>query len=249
MSRARHSVKGKRTQVRQANPDAGGAIHPALSGGVSSGKAPKQARGKARVARILRAASELIERHGVTGTTMSGVAELAEIPIGSLYQYFPSKSELIHRLYLDRLQVHHAPAIKALGAAVSPATFGRAFKDMMLAIYAGVRRDPLMRDVWGGMQADREIRKLHSADNEYYSGLMRQMAENSGSPLDAQTLRIRATVINELADAVLLRAITMDAAPAMELIRDTTEVGIRELGFPAEAAAVRADFARQPLPR
>jgi len=242
-------MKGKRVRAGRASAADLEAIPPALSAAASSGKAPKQARGKARVARILRAVSRLIERHGVMDTTMSAVAELAGIPIGSLYQYFPNKSELIHRLYLDRLEVHHAPAIKALGAAVSPATFGRAFMEMMLAIYAGVRRDPLMRDIWGGMQADREIRKLHSADNEFYSDLVRRMAENSGSPLDPRTLRIRATVINELADAVILRAITMDATRAMELIRDTTEVGIRELGFPAEAAAVRAELERLPLPR
>jgi hypothetical protein len=49
-------------------------------------------------------------------------------------------------------------------------------------------------------------------------------------------LRIRAVVVNEMADAVILRAITLPDSRALVLVRDTAEVAVRELGFPAEAA-------------
>ncbi|HVW67748.1 MAG TPA: TetR/AcrR family transcriptional regulator [Steroidobacteraceae bacterium] len=211
---------------------------PTLSGAGHPGKTPKQARSKARVSRILESVSKLIERHGVIGTTMSAVAESAGIPIGSLYQFFPNKSALIHRLYLDRLQKYHAPAMKALDDATSPGAFARALKEMMMTIYLGVRGDPLMHDVWGGMQVDREIRRLHNEDNEFYSDLLYRMAANSGSPIASETLRVRAVVINEMADAVLLRAISLSEPRALVLIREITEVAIRELGFSAEAAAL-----------
>jgi AcrR family transcriptional regulator len=220
--------------TRQSSPHM--RVPPTISGAVNSGKTPKQARSKARVAQILEAASTLIGRGGVTELTMSAVSELAEVPIGSLYQFFPSKSELIHRLYLDRLQKYHGAAMLALEQSTSAKAFARAITEMLMTIYKGVRRDPLMHDIWGGMQADREIRRLHTADNEFYSDLLYRMAENSGSAIPAAGLRIRAVVVNEMADAVILRAITLPESRALVLLRDTAEVAVRELGFPAEAA-------------
>lgn len=170
---------------------------------------------------------------------MSAVATSAGVPIGSVYQYFPSKSKLIHRLYLDRLQTYHLPAMKAFGMAKSRQTCARAIQEMLHAIYAGVRRDPLMRDIWGGLQADREIRKLHMADNEFYTDLLRRMVEKSGSSLSTQLLRTRVLVIGEMLDAVILFAITLDAKAGLELVRDAIEVAVRELGFEAEATELK----------
>ena len=232
------SGKAKRARPAARPTTAALRIPPTISGAGNSGKQPKQARSKARVARILAAASTLIERSGVTAMTMSAVAELAKIPIGSLYQFFPSKSEVIHRLYLDRLQTHHGAAMKALAEATAPEAFARAMREMLITIYDGVRRDPLMHDIWGGMQADREIRRLHTADNEFYSDLLYRMAENSGSRIPPEALRVRAVVVNEMADAVILRAISLEESRALVLLRDTAEVAIRELGFPAEAVAL-----------
>jgi AcrR family transcriptional regulator len=196
---------------------------------------PQQARSRARVLRILQASSALIARHGTTGLTMSEVARCAGVPIGSVYQYFPGKSSLIHRLYLDRLEAYHVPAMRALDTARDPASFARALGDMLRAIHAGVSRDPLMLDIWGGLQADREIRKLHMADNAFYIDLIRRMAERSGSTLSRAMLRTRVVVIGEMLDAVILFALSQSARRGRRLVEDAIEVAVRELGFAAQA--------------
>jgi AcrR family transcriptional regulator len=58
-------------------------------------RVPKQARARERVGRILDAARAELEQRPVATITIEGIAERAEVPVGSLYQYFASKTELL----------------------------------------------------------------------------------------------------------------------------------------------------------
>src|SRR5260370_21898227 len=55
-------------------------------------KQPGQKRGERRVAALLAAAAEVFAETGYRAATMSSIAEKAGAPIGSLYQFFPSKA-------------------------------------------------------------------------------------------------------------------------------------------------------------
>jgi AcrR family transcriptional regulator len=61
-------------------------------------RAPRQERAHRTVDAILEAARILVVRHGLEALTTNGVARLAGVSIGSLYQYFPSKRALISAL-------------------------------------------------------------------------------------------------------------------------------------------------------
>jgi len=58
------------------------------------GKLPSQARGERRVAELKAAAEQEFAAHGYDATTMTAIAKAAGAPIGSLYQFFPSKEAL-----------------------------------------------------------------------------------------------------------------------------------------------------------
>ena len=51
---------------------------------------------------IFEAATSVLSEHGVDGTTMNRVAEAADLAKSSLYDYFPSKDELLE-FVSDRL--------------------------------------------------------------------------------------------------------------------------------------------------
>lgn len=74
----------------------------------SSGRAPQRERGKLRVAALLRAGAAIFARKGFDAATMTEIAALAGAPIGSLYQFFPSKEALA-----DALLAHYGELAEA----------------------------------------------------------------------------------------------------------------------------------------
>jgi AcrR family transcriptional regulator len=69
--------------------------------GVSSRKAPQQARSNELVAAVLDAAVQVLEAEGAQRFTTARVAERAGVSVGSLYQYFPNKAAILFRLQSD----------------------------------------------------------------------------------------------------------------------------------------------------
>jgi AcrR family transcriptional regulator len=60
--------------------------------------APKRQRGKRRVAELLAAGAAVFAEKGYEAATMTEIAARAGAPIGSLYQFFPSKESLADTL-------------------------------------------------------------------------------------------------------------------------------------------------------
>ncbi|UAK26542.1 TetR family transcriptional regulator [Sphingomonas nostoxanthinifaciens] len=69
--------------------------------GVSSRKAPQQARSNGLVAAVLDAAVQVLKAEGAQRFTTARVAERAGVSVGSLYQYFPNKAAILFRLQSD----------------------------------------------------------------------------------------------------------------------------------------------------
>lgn len=61
-------------------------------------KKPIQQRSQQMVDKLLNATSQAITLYGIQGLTTGKVADLAEVSIGSLYQYFANKEELLSAL-------------------------------------------------------------------------------------------------------------------------------------------------------
>jgi AcrR family transcriptional regulator len=61
-------------------------------------KAPKQARAKQRVAKLLEVAEQLLIDEGYDSFSTNRVAKEADISIASLYQYFPNKEALVYAI-------------------------------------------------------------------------------------------------------------------------------------------------------
>lgn len=68
---------------------------------------PLQARSQERVNRILDMAEELFIIEGYTGTTTNAIATRAQVPIGSLYQFFPDKTAILKALALRYGELLH----------------------------------------------------------------------------------------------------------------------------------------------
>ena len=65
---------------------------------IGGARIPKRQRGKQRVAELLNAAAAIFGEKGYETATMTEIAARAGAPIGSLYQFFPSKEVLADTL-------------------------------------------------------------------------------------------------------------------------------------------------------
>ncbi|MGW1617490.1 TetR/AcrR family transcriptional regulator [Streptomyces sp. NPDC002285] len=78
---------------------------------------PRQARSAATLARILWAAEDLASSVGLEKMTISGVAERADVSVGSIYRRFEGKEQLITALTERMLQRHEEHVMQQLHAA------------------------------------------------------------------------------------------------------------------------------------
>ena len=82
-------------------------------------KLPTQARSRARVASILKAAGELLGEVGYDGLSTNLVAERADVPVGSIYQFFEGKDDIVAALveqFQDRIRRLASERLDAVGA-------------------------------------------------------------------------------------------------------------------------------------
>jgi AcrR family transcriptional regulator len=126
---------------------------------------PTQERAKARVERILAAASELIAETGSDAVRMTEVAARAGIPIGSLYQYFPDKAAILRTLalrFMDRVR-------EGLRDGLAGITDGEEALSRIDAIlegyYATFLNEPVVRDIWSGTQSDKALQEIDIEDS------------------------------------------------------------------------------------
>jgi len=102
-------------------------------------RAPQRKRGELRVAALLEAAAAVFAERGYAAATMTEIAARAQAPIGSLYQFFPSKEALGAAL----MQRYLALAVAALEAieARAGALPAEALADALLRVFADLREE------------------------------------------------------------------------------------------------------------
>lgn len=128
-------------------------------------KMPTQARAKLRFEAILSAATDLIAVGGSDNLKMSDVASAAGVPIGSLYQYFPDKAAILLTLadrIMDRVRTG---LVEAMGSVETLAEAEEALGVTLKAYYQMFLEEPVARDIWFGVQANKTLHELDMEDS------------------------------------------------------------------------------------
>jgi AcrR family transcriptional regulator len=114
------------------------------------------------------AAEEILGEVGADGLKMREVARRANLPIASVYHYFPSAPALIRTLVermLDELRAILAQGIVRAKEA-SPGEAERALVAIIDAAGDFMESRPTLPAVWGAMRGAPELRALDLADTE-----------------------------------------------------------------------------------
>ncbi|MCR4265599.1 TetR/AcrR family transcriptional regulator [Nitratireductor sp. ZSWI3] len=190
---------------------------------------PSQKRSRERFERILAVATEVIEAAGSDQMKMSDIASRAGISIGSLYQYFPDKAAIIRTLAEHYNAIGRDCISEALESVTTTAELERAFTELVDTYYAMFLAEPVMRDIWSGMQADKMLSDLDLDDarenGDLLAGAMMRVAPHR----DRQEVRSAAFLIMHLGEATMRLALQVGEDEGRRLVEDYKRMVLREM--------------------
>ncbi|MAN63277.1 MAG: TetR family transcriptional regulator [Parvibaculum sp.] len=173
-------------------------------------KIPTQARAKERFERILDAARCLIEENGSEHMKMSDVATRAGVPIGSVYQYFPDKSSIIITLAERIMELVHDGLATAMGEVTSLEDGEEALTSTLMSYYQLFLAEPVARDIWFGIQADKTLNTLDIEDSRANGEIVYETLKNFTPKKDRKRLETACFLVMQLTGMAVRLAISVD---------------------------------------
>lgn len=130
-------------------------------------RVPQQARSREKFDAILAAALRLIHEKGYEQVSVREIARAVELPIASVYQYFPNKLAIVRQLWegytselADVLGAELATVTDELGESSLQRVVGNVVEHMV----AHHRENPAFLDIWRSVDGSPELRALNRQD-------------------------------------------------------------------------------------
>jgi len=157
-------------------------------------RTPAQARSRKKVERILDAAARLVLDNGVDALTTRAIAETAEIPVASLYQYFADRDAVLLALVARDMQEMDDQVVADLGALriVSVRSLVETTMRAYMKVYA---RRPAFMQIWVRGRTNAAVYEFGREHNERTAHDLREYAVEAGLarpdlPVDAALLAV-----------------------------------------------------------
>jgi AcrR family transcriptional regulator len=170
---------------------------------------PTQARSRQRLRLVLDAAEEVMANDGADALTTTRIAEVAGIPVGSVYHYFPDKETIA-----EALAVRYWSDFEDLVAAVAEADERAPFEDaagaVLDALAAGFRARPGFRALWyGGLRTER-IRDVTRPTRSAVARSVQRMLRVHYPDADDELRALVARAVVLVGDGLLREAFRVD---------------------------------------
>lgn len=183
---------------------------------------PKQIRSQERVHQILDAAEALFIELGYEHTTTRAIANRAEVPIGSLYQFFPDKAAIVRAL-ANRYFEQEYQMFLQLHAALAEAEI-RVYIDRMIDAFQQFADEhpgylAVLRQLLDQMTAA-DASVLNEYDQLMLSGLANFLSQRNAK-LDSAQSELIATIVFKAANELLWLAMTQDPQQRSAVIAET----------------------------
>lgn len=136
---------------------------------------PVQERSRRRVERIRAAALELLETEGVDAVTTRAIAQRAEVPVATVYQFFPNRDAILQEIVTDHLDRRDAESAAVL-AALAPTSLAEVARGIFDFHYEHLRNHPHLVNLHytslaSGLITDPRVRRAEFA-NALHMGLL-----------------------------------------------------------------------------
>ena len=145
---------------------------------------PRQKRSRETFERILEAASELIHERGSDALKLTEVAVKADVPIGSVYRYFPNKRAILAKLAKEYFKQFNEDLSTSAMDATDLGSLEQSMRRMTWRLFRRFQNEPVLRDVLSGCEADRDIEEINLADSRESGDRLYERSSNwAGSPV------------------------------------------------------------------
>lgn len=175
-------------------------------------RVPTQRRSRERVERMLFVATSLIANKGIDAVRMSEIAELADVSIGSLYQYFPEKSAVVRTL-AERYNAQGRTCVEAeLASIAKDDELVPALHRIVDGYYEMFLDQPVMRDIWRATQADRALQEMDAADCKAHAMMLCEALTNLRPKADPASIESLSALVMQQIAAAVRHAISLERA-------------------------------------
>ncbi len=130
-------------------------------------RVPQQARSREKFDAILAAALRLIHEKGYEQVSVREIAREVNLPIASVYQYFPNKLAIVRQLwegYTSELAELLGGELALVAQSPSEATLRRAVGNIIDHMVAHHRDNPAFLGIWRSVDGSPELRALNRQD-------------------------------------------------------------------------------------
>lgn len=212
---------------------------------VAPSRRPKQARSRARVTRILDAADRILAEEGHEAFTVRRITEVAGLPVGTVYQFFPDKSAIVDALIYRYLGAFNE--IMDLRVADTGRTWDAVIDDAFDAFVSLYRANPALLSLWQARHVSSSALDADFANNERLADGLRAILVSREQVKDNADLVRACRVAVATADALLDLAFRKDRHGDPKLIAEAKRIQrlyltdtVRRLRRPAGAARTKS---------
>lgn len=176
---------------------------------------PQQERSQVRFEAILAAAMSLFTEQGYEAVSMREIARVAELPIASLYLYFPTKLSIVREIW-RRYAVTVAGRLEAglarLASSAGDYDVGALIGDMIDLMAELQLQTPVYLEIWGVVEATPELRALNVEDTLRVSAVIGRTLRQLEPRLGKAESESLALVLSEAANSATKVALALPPA-------------------------------------
>jgi AcrR family transcriptional regulator len=137
---------------------------------------PKQARSRQRVEAILRAASKIIVEKGLDGLQMRELGKQADVPIGTLYQFFDDREAILACLVARYLAWQDEEITQRFQNIDSVEGWLTAIEGAIAVFYQRNLQDPAVAEILQAGGSSQVIREIDNASTKRHTQLLFDMS-------------------------------------------------------------------------
>ena len=193
---------------------------------------PVQERGRERVAKILQSASRLVLETGHLDIKMTHVAKSAGIPIGSVYQFFPTRDALIGQLYATQMTAIDESLREGIAQADSLDTLISGIRGTLANQLSTVKRRPILALIWSSASSHPAIRKADLANTQKNASVLCDRICALGNISDHERAKSTALIVCHVWGSVIQLCLDVDEVESERMLDAYAAMIQASLRFP-----------------